>query len=147
MAYNPNYFFPNGYQPMQMQPIPQQMNPQQAMIQNLPQSGGSGGILWVQGEEGAKAFPVNAGNTVLMMDVESPTVYMKTVESNGRPQPLKVYDLVERTAQNQPVSPSDSKERNVSREEFEELRSEVRKLSKGIRKPDVKKDEEDEENV
>ena len=144
MAYNPNYFFPNGYQPMQMQPIPQQMNPQQAMIQNPPQSGGSGGILWVQGEEGAKAFPVGAGNTVLMMDVESPTVYMKTVESNGRPQPLKVYDLVERTAQNQSVSPSDSKERNVSREEFEELRSEVRKLSKGIRKTDVKKDEEDE---
>lgn len=145
MAYNPNYFFPNGYQPMQMQPIPQQMNPQQPMQMQTPQSSGSGGVLWVQGEEGAKAFPVSAGNTVLMMDVESPTVYMKTVESNGRPQPLKVYDLVERTAQNQPASPSNSKERNVSREEFEELRSEVRRLSKGIRKPDVKKDEEEED--
>lgn len=51
---------------------------------------------WVQGEEGAKAYPVGAGNTVMLMDSENPVMYKKYADQTGRPI-LEVYDLVPRT--------------------------------------------------
>jgi hypothetical protein len=49
--------------------------------------------------EGAKAYPVTAGNSVLLMDSEESVFYIKTTDQSGMPQPLRVYDYKERTAQ------------------------------------------------
>lgn len=54
------------------------------------------GFVWVQGEAGAKAYPVAAGNSVLLMDSENPVLYMKSTDATGRPLPMEVYDLVRR---------------------------------------------------
>ena len=35
-------------------------------------------IIWVQGEEGAKAYMVAAGNSVLLMDSENSAFYIKS---------------------------------------------------------------------
>ena len=54
------------------------------------------GFVWVQGEAGAKAYPVAAGNSVLLMDSENPVLYMKSTDASGRPLPIEIYDLVKR---------------------------------------------------
>ena len=113
MAIYPNYYYPASYNPMQAQPAPQH-------------STASNGVIWVQGEAGAKAYPVGAGNSVLMMDVESPTVYMKTVETNGMPQPLKIYDLIERTSQNATTTTPTHENVYVTKDEFNAFRDQIK---------------------
>lgn len=75
-------------QMMQMPQAPQQNN----------------GVLWVQGEAGAKAFPVAPGGSLVLMDAENNTFYVKSSDQSGMPH-MRVFDYVERTAvQNQPVA-------------------------------------------
>ena len=52
-------------------------------------------IIWVQGEAGAKAYPVQAGMTVLLMDSETPRFYIKSTSQNGIPMKLRVFDYSE----------------------------------------------------
>lgn len=85
---------PQYYQQTSYQNQPQMQQPQQ----NQPT--GNTGFVWVQGEAGAKAYPVAAGNSVLLMDSEAPVLYMKSTDSSGRPLPIETYDLVKR----EPVS-------------------------------------------
>lgn len=54
-------------------------------------------IIWVQGEEGAKAYMVAAGNSVLLMDSENSAFYIKSTDTSGMPLPLRVFDYKERT--------------------------------------------------
>lgn len=72
-------------------PINQMQQPQQT---NQP--AGNQGFVWVHGEAGAKAYPVAAGNSVLLMDSESPVLYIKSTDISGRPLPIETYDLVKR---------------------------------------------------
>ena len=127
MAYNPNYYYPAGYQPMQYQQpiIPNRSNPDT-------------GINWVQGEAGAKAFPVGAGQSAVLMDTEDTLLYVKTVDQSGMPQPLRTFRLSEITGSNRSSKAVAENTETVSREEFEALREEVMRLSKGVRKPAAK---------
>lgn len=130
MAYN-NYF-PMGYQ--QAYPnynqVPQ--NPSQG------QNGAQNGIVWVQGIEGAKAYPVAVGTSILLMDSEDSVFYVKSSDASGMPMPLRVFDYSERMAQHtaQPqVAPE-----YVTREEFERQIAEItKKLT-----PKTKKEKKDE---
>lgn len=79
-----NNYYPNNYQPS--------YNAYQ-----MPQQNQQTGIVWVQGLEGAKAYPVGAGNNVLLMDSESSVFYIKSTDPSGMPQPLRVFDYKERT--------------------------------------------------
>lgn len=85
----PQYYQQTSYQnqPQMQQPQPQQNQPT-----------GNAGFVWVQGEAGAKAYPVAAGNSVLLMDSEAPVLYMKSTDSSGRPLPIETYDLVKRVS-------------------------------------------------
>lgn len=53
-------------------------------------------INWVQGEAGARSWNVPAGKSALLMDSETNTFYIKTVDASGMPQPLRVFDYKER---------------------------------------------------
>lgn len=118
--FHPNYYYPATYQPMQMiQQTPQQTN-------NTP------GIIWVQGEAGAKAYPVGAGNSVLLMDTEDAILYIKSVDQSGIPQPLRVFELCEKHTQNNAVNASAKNTENVSRDEFERLKSDVTRLYRRV---------------
>ena len=70
MAYNNG--FPIGYQ--QMYPQYNNYIPQQPVVQ----SQNDNGILWVQGEAGAKSWAVAPGKSVMLMDSESNTFYIKS---------------------------------------------------------------------
>ena len=59
------------------------------------------GIIWVQGMEGAKAYPVASGNSVLLMDSEESVFYIKSTDQSGMPQPLRIFEYKEKNAQPQ----------------------------------------------
>lgn len=77
MAYN-NGFPMNYQQPYQVQ-IPQ------------PQPQMNTGITWVQGEAGAKVFPVASNNTVDLWDSEEQVIYLKSADMTGMPS-MKILD-------------------------------------------------------
>ena len=118
--------FAPGYYPMGQQmpaAMPDQLaQPRQAAYPQQPAQQSSP-IIWVQGEEGAKAYMVAAGNSVLLMDSENSTFYIKSTDASGMPQPLRVFDYSERTAsQKQPAQTAQKpKEEYVTRQEFNAL--------------------------
>ncbi len=126
--YNP--YMPQVQQPMdrlaQLQANQYQM-PQPTM-QQIPQT--NQGILYVQGEAGAKSWMVAANSTVLLMDSENPVFYLKSADASGMPLPLRTFDYVERRqdiAQNTPQSANpaqiDLDNKYVTRAEYDDLNS------------------------
>ena len=98
MAYNNG--FPITYQQMYPQYLTSSFQPQ--MIQQQPQMTqqvNDTGILWVQGEAGAKSWAVAPGKSVMLMDSESNTFYIKSSDNSGMPMPLRIFDYKERVEQ------------------------------------------------
>lgn len=87
MAYNG---FPATYQPMYYQPQYQQPQQQQPTQQNT-------GIIWVQGEAGAKSYLVAPNSTVQLWDSEKQTIYLKSADASGMPS-MKTLDYTIREA-------------------------------------------------
>ena len=93
MAYYPT-FQPYPYQdqlnqlrsnPMQMQGQSFQQPFQQPQIPMQQPRQDANGLIWVQGEAGAKSWFVNPGATVLLMDSEAMRFYLKSADMNGVP--------------------------------------------------------------
>ena len=108
----PYGYIPNNYNaytmPQYQQPMPQQQQ--------------SNGLIWVQGIEGAKSHFVEPGRSVLLMDSESNSFFIKSADVSGMPLPLRIFDYSERTAQNAqkpPVTAAVDTDRYITREEFE----------------------------
>lgn len=99
MDYAQNPYYQQQYRYPQYN-VPQ---PQSYQVQNTTQAQNT--FQWVQGEAGAKAFMVAPGNSVLLMDSENPVIYMKSTDINGRPLPMKTYDLIERQERHTPAQP------------------------------------------
>ena len=97
------------------------------------------GITWVQGEQAANAYPVAAGQSLLLLDSESSTFYIKSVDQSGMPGPLRVFDFVERAADTQ----SKQETNYITKEEFEEFKNSIySQLKSNNYKPQYKKKEE-----
>ena len=93
MAYN--YGFPATYQPVYQIPQTQQTQ--------------NNGIIWVQGEAGAKSYLVAPNTTVQLWDSESQTIFLKSADASGMPS-MKVLDYTIRDSKisaNNPVALSD----------------------------------------
>ena len=112
MAYNNG--FPMTYQQMYPQYVTSSFQPQ--MMQQQPQmtQQNDTGILWVQGEAGAKSWAVAPGKSVMLMDSESNTFYIKSSDTSGMPMPLRIFDYTERSTQTQPVSVTQHHELDTS---------------------------------
>lgn len=130
MAYYAPFYRPNYYSPMQQNQ--QEMIPQYSQQQPMPPAQQNGnGLIWVQGETGAKSFIVAPGQTVMLMDSEGDRFYLKTADVSGMPMPLRVFDFKERTdaavqANNAPVSGFQQNNGEfVTREEFERRMAEM----------------------
>lgn len=77
--FNPNMYAGNGYyQANQYQP---QVQPQ---VQNQ-NTNTSNGIIWVQGEAGAKSYIVAPNQTVQLWDSEAQKIYLKSADTSGMP--------------------------------------------------------------
>lgn len=95
--------------------------PSQPMQAQQPNNG----LIWVQGESGAKSYLVAPNATVMLMDSEGERFYLKSADSSGMPLPLRIFDYKERaTAAQQALGGSVTAEtvnldNFVTREEFE----------------------------
>ena len=87
-----------------------------------PQNSGNSAIIWVQGEAGAKAYPVAAGNSVQLMDSERQVFYIKSTDNSGIPQPLRRFVYHEDVAE----SPAVDTSQFITRAEFEKALSEIK---------------------
>lgn len=142
MAYNTYFpqYYPNQVPMMQ---TPQQMPLQGPTMPQNAQAASGNGITWVQGEAAAKSFPVGAGQSALLMDSEESVFYIKSTDQSGMPQPLRIFDYTERTAQHSEAGVAKKTDVDyVSRSEFEEFREDVKRSIKGIRKPRIEEDDE-----
>ena len=98
--------YPATYQSPYQPPIPTYIQPQNDT-----------GIIWVQGESGAKAFPVQNGKSVVLFDSESEHFFIKTTDGSGMPQPLRVFSYKE---VNEPETKHEIDTSNfITRDEFE----------------------------
>lgn len=130
MAYTP--YIPQFY--------PQQgtTNMQYYPAQQNNQSNNS--IIWVQGEQAAKAYPVSAGQSILLMDSENPLMYIKSTDQSGMPLPLRIFEIREKIQNgNQQPIPKPNID-YVPRSEFDKLRDKVEELMRqpknnGYKKP------------
>ena len=130
MAYYAPFYRPTYYEPAQQNPMGQfnqQFQPPttQPAAQPMAQQWNNG-LIWVQGEAGAKSYLVAPGSTVMLMDSEGERFYLKSADASGMPMPLRIFDYKERTetpsqAFSGPVTAHNVNFDNfVTREEFEQ---------------------------
>lgn len=117
------FYQQGGYPPQNyyQQPAPDQLTYlRQQQMQPTPQPTAS--PLWVQGEAAAKAFPVAPGSSVILMDSESNTFYIKAADPSGMPS-MRAFDYVERMhSQNPPAQAAQLQHGDyVTRAEFAAL--------------------------
>lgn len=128
--YQPGPMYP-AYNPPMMDNLAQMRAQQYAQQPQQPAPAApaaqQGGMNWVQGEEGAKAFLVAAGNSVLLLDSENPSFYIKSADQSGMPLPLRIFDYTERTQppKTPPAAPQPQSEQYVTRAEFDALAAKV----------------------
>ena len=133
-------YIPYGYQPGyygqampdQLAQLRQNAYQQPMMGQAAQQTQGTPSIIWVQGEEGAKAYMVAAGNSVLLMDSENSAFYIKSTDASGMSLPLRVFDYKERTtaAKTPPQTAQQPGVEFVTRAEFDALAARCAALEK-----------------
>ena len=122
MAYYAPFYRPTYYDPVQQNPMGQfnqQFQPPTTPPTTQPMAQqGNNGLIWVQGEAGAKSYLVAPGNTVMLMDSEGERFYLKSADASGMPMPLRTFDYKERlNATTSDFSELDGK--YITREEFE----------------------------
>ena len=91
------------------------------------------GLIWVQGEAGAKSYLVAPNTTVQLWDSEAQTVYLKSADASGMPS-LKILDYTIREAATPAQSLSNASAQYVTKEEFETLYGQIKALKKQIDK-------------
>lgn len=129
-VYQPGPMYP-AYNPPMMDNLAamraQQYGQQAQPPAPTPAATQQGGMNWVQGEEGAKAFLVAAGNSILLLDSENPSFYIKSADQSGMPLPLRIFDYTERTQAAKPpaAAPAPQGAEYVTRKEFAELAAKV----------------------
>lgn len=116
-------------------------SPQQP-IQQIPQyqpQQSDNGIIWVQGEAGAKAYPIQSGKSVVLFDSETERFFIKSTDASGMPQPLRIFKYSE-TDENEEKSNKIDISQFITRDEFEDLMEKIEKIEK-VQK-NLRKDEQ-----
>lgn len=144
MAYGyPQYYPQMSYYNAQQTAMPDQLAQlraaQQPMMQQQAQPS-SNGLIWVQGEAGAKSYLVANGSSVLLMDSEKQTFYIKSADAAGMPS-MRTFDYTERNASvKQPSSSAQDAPEYVTRDELNTLTKRLEALE-GRKKKGVTQDE------
>ena len=145
MAYG-NYapFYRGGFfNPMQTPTMPQMADnqgqfaqPYQAPLQTNPaplpmQTQPTNDMIWVLNENEATSYPVAPNNSVVLWDKNNPTIYVKSVNTQGMPS-MRILDFTERndSAQNMPVNAPKTHEctcgdKYATKEQINDLRGKI----------------------
>lgn len=117
----------NPYQYGQINPLQPQMD-RLAQMQQTQQV--NQGILWVQGEAGAKSYLVAPNTSVLLMDSENSNFYIKTTDAAGMPA-LRTFaykEVTVGTQDQQKQAEVNLDDKYVTRKEYDDLRSKYEEL-------------------
>lgn len=124
--------------------------PQMYQNQYMPQTQQQNGLIWVQGIEAAKSYPVSAGQSVLLMDSESNAFFIKTADASGMPLPLRAFDYTERAANNAPKTAQETRtEPPIDLSDYvtrDELESRISEIMAARRNPDNRNERKDGQN-
>lgn len=102
----------------------QYYQPQQTQAQQ------SNGIIWVQGEAGAKSFMVAPNSTVQLWDSEAQTIYLKSADASGMPS-MRVLDYTIRDAVPAVKNPVSTE--YATKSELAEIQAEIKALKEGMK--------------
>ena len=112
-------YYPNNYNPYYTGTPQMPVTPT-----NVPQqNNNSVMVVFVDGEPGARSYPVAAGNTVMLMDFNSNNFWLKSTDTTGMPQQLRTFEFKEVTQQT-----TQQINAGVTREEFNSLSEKLDKL-------------------
>lgn len=114
---------------------PYSQMPYQMPAYQMPQQEQRSDIIWVQGEEAAKAYQVAAGQKVIIFDSEAACFYVKETDLNGVPKPVMIFDYTERE------KTEDKGPEYVTKEYFDSVIAELRSSNR------TKKEAADEQAV
>ena len=132
MAYN--YYTPYQNQYVSQMQIPQMVNPP---VQAQQPQTNQNGLIWVQGEAGAKSYMVAPNATVMLMDSETQRFYLKSSDASGMPLPLRVFEYTE-TTKSGAAAPAVDLSTYATRAELEAFRDEVKDILQNVPKQTVK---------
>lgn len=128
-----NSYFPATYQPYYSQYAYGQQG--QQMPQAAPQQAAqapqmmSGGIIWVQGEAGAKSYLVAPNTTVQLWDSERQTIYLKSADASGMPSIKTLdYTIREMPQTSAPIAPTFDSTAFATKDELDIIHKEVEAL-------------------
>ena len=114
----------NSYYPM----YPQYLNAMQSQQVQQPQQ--QTGVIWVQGEAGAKSYLVAPNTTVQLWDSEAQVIYLKSADASGMPS-MKIIDYTIRDM-SQPIQQQPTQSTAyVTQKEFDEFKQQVQQLLGG----------------
>lgn len=83
------------------------------------------GIIWVQGEAGAKSYLVAPNTTVQLWDSENNVIYLKSADSSGMPS-MRILDYtIRENASQMPQNGLKNDSVYVTKEEFEKFKTEI----------------------
>lgn len=104
------------------------------------------GLIWVQGEAGAKSYLVAPNSTVQLWDSENPVIYIKSADASGMPS-MKVLDYTVRdSAKNTGISASTGVEDKLSgyatKSEIQAVSDQIAVLRDRVEKLTKEKDNE-----
>ena len=105
--------------------FPQQQNFMQQMPQNAPSSNIT--VQLVQGENGARLYPVAPNITALLFDFNAGKFWIKATGANGFPSQFTAYNFVEEKMPEQTQASG-----FVSQTEFDEVKNQLQQISAGL---------------
>lgn len=135
-TYQQNYqHMNNAYQNPFMYPQQSYQQNQQSYQQSQPSNSS---INWVQGEVGAKAYPVAPGNSILLMDSDDQCFYIKSADTTGMPSLRKYayYEVIEDAMTQKSGAVSDEHDTTfyAGRDEVKALEEEIQNLKEELSK-------------
>lgn len=126
-GYAPTPYY-NPLQPQMDRLAQMQAQYQPAQQPQVPQT--NQGILWVQGEAGAKSYLVAPNTSVLLMDSEESRFFIKTTDNAGMPT-LRTFEYKEvgvNATEPQKQTEISLDDKYVTRQEYNDLREKYEEL-------------------
>ena len=153
MSYTPSFYYPSTmygtggpYNPQAFGYGGMGMPAQAVGQQSMSQGTGSQGIIWVDGEVGAKAYQMPAGTTgpIALWDTNDQIIYLKSMNQMGMPNPLQKirYHMEEQPQQMLPAGQgqsgnsgtNDQSDYFATKDDVSAMRNEIQALREMLQK-------------
>ena len=139
MPMTPGYYMPNLYYGQQSYtPVPNAPIPQQSYSPPPQQTMPAQGMIWVDGEVGAKAYQMPqgwpSGTPIALWDTNDTVIYLKSNNQMGMPNPLQKIHYTLEENKNQSMLPSGNMsgapdmQNYVTKSDFEQMKNELKEM-------------------